>query len=292
MFNILSADVFSTWNIFWTALSPFLLWSYTHKMYKVRHYVPLCTLFCIHRWVKQVEWSELNEVMGTKNLQSGPETSLYMCGPGETEAFIPTEFIIAGFGDTSCLGNCTETDILASENFDVNNITFSQYRNHTAGKTAVWITPLGSLLQCRDSYLGTISDNDITKHCGVLDMVRRGIVVLTDKGFGITETCLQKGLHHNQPPLKLMLSMTSLISLITLRIYSENYIGRMRDWATINACWSSSRIDPLGDVHKLLNQRRQKVKQMISCQLSKLLSLKFCLLNHAIFMLLMRYKPG
>ena len=100
--------------------------------------------------------------------------------PGETEAFIPTEFINAGFGDTSCLGDCTETNILASENFDVNNITFSQYKNHTTGKTAVWITPQGSLLQCSDTYPGTISDNDITEQCGVLDMVNRGSVVLTD----------------------------------------------------------------------------------------------------------------
>ena len=37
--------------------------------------------------------------------------------PGETEAYIPSEFINARFGDTSCLGDCTETTILPSENF-------------------------------------------------------------------------------------------------------------------------------------------------------------------------------
>ena len=177
--------------------------------------------------------------------------------PGETEAFIPAEFINAGFGDTSCLGDCTETNILASENFDVNNITFSQYKNHTTGKTAVWITPHGSLLQCSDTYPGTISDNDITEQCGVLDMVRRGSVVLTDKGFGITEMCLQKGLHHNRPPLKFDAQydeseISKNFDIATLRIYNENYIGRMRDWAIINASWPSSRIDLLGYVHKLL----------------------------------------
>ena len=177
--------------------------------------------------------------------------------PGETEAFIPTEFINAGFGDTSCLGDCTETNILASENFDVNNITFSQYKNHTTGKTAVWITPQGSLLQCSDTYPGTISDNDITEQCGVLDMVNRGSVVLTDKGFGITDMCLQKGLHHNRPPLKFDAQydeseISKSFDIATLRIYNENYIGRMRDWAIINACWPSSRIDLLGYVHKLL----------------------------------------
>lgn len=173
--------------------------------------------------------------------------------PGEIEAFIPTEFINAGFGDASCLGDCTETKISASEN----NITFSQYKNHTTGKTAVWITPHGTLLQCSATYPGTISDNDITEQSGVLDMVRRGSVVLTDKGFGITELCLQKGLHHKPPPLKFNAQydetdISKNFDIATLRIYNENYIGRMRDWEIMNSCWPLCRIDMLCYVHKLL----------------------------------------
>jgi len=40
--------------------------------------------------------------------------------------------------------------------------------------------------------------------------------------------------------------------ITTLRIYNENYIGRMQDWAIINAFWPSNRIDLLGYVHKVL----------------------------------------
>ena len=69
--------------------------------------------------------------------------------------------------------------------------------------------------------------------------------------------CLQKGLHHNRPPLKFDAQydeseISKNFDIATLRIYNENYIGRMRDWAIINACWPSSRIDLLGYVHKLL----------------------------------------
>ena len=51
--------------------------------------------------------------------------------------------------------------------------------------------------------------------------------------------------------------MTSLRSvksfdIATPRIYNENYIERLRDWAIINASWPSSRIDLLGYGHKLL----------------------------------------
>ena len=57
--------------------------------------------------------------------------------------------------------------------------------------------------------------------------------------------------------ISLLLSMTSLRSvksfdIATPRIYNENYIERLRDWAIINASWPSSRIDLLGYRHKLL----------------------------------------
>jgi len=142
-------------------------------------------------------------------------------------------------------------------NFDVNNITFSQYKNHTTGKTSVWITPYGSLLKCSDKYPGTISDSDVTEQSGVLDMLEKGTVVLTNKDFGITVLCLAKGLNHNRPPLKYNpqydeTEISKNFDIVTLRIYNENYIGRMRDWAIINACWPSNRIDLLGYVHKVL----------------------------------------
>ena len=62
--------------------------------------------------------------------------------PGEVAEFLPKDFNDAGFADTSCMGDCTETQIAASENFDVNNVTFSQHKNHTTEKTSVWITPM------------------------------------------------------------------------------------------------------------------------------------------------------
>ena len=42
--------------------------------------------------------------------------------------------------------------------------------------------------------------------------------------------------------------------VVTLRIYfnNENYIGRMRYWSILNACWPKNRIDILGCVYKVL----------------------------------------
>ena len=81
-------------------------------------------------------------------------------------------------------------------------------------------------------------------------MLEKGTVVLTDKGFGITDLYLAKGLHHNRPPLKYNPHMIKLKLAKTLTL--PNYIRRMRGWAIINAYWPSNRIDLLGYVHKVL----------------------------------------
>ena len=176
--------------------------------------------------------------------------------PGFVDAFLPKVFRDAGFAETEALGDATETWIAQSENFDVNNITFSNYKNHTTGKTAVWIYPHGGLLCCSETYPGTITDHDITEQSGVLDKVNKGKLVLTDKGFDIVELCLKKGILHNRPPMKfdLQYEQTDIsrnFDIATLRIYNENYIGRIRDWTILNSCWPMTRIDILGYCFKV-----------------------------------------
>jgi len=63
-------------------------------------------------------------------------------------------------------------------------------------------------------------------------MLEKGTVVLTDKGFGITDICLAKGLHHKRTPLKYNpqydeTEISKKFDIAALRIYNENYIGRM-----------------------------------------------------------------
>ena len=130
------------------------------------------------------------------------EIDLSPC-PGEVSSLLPSDFWASGFQDTVLLGDCTENWIASPENYDISSATFSSYKNHDTGKTGIWITPYGSLVMCTDTYPGAITDNDLTADCGVLDMIKeKGSTVLTDKGFGIEDLCLSKGLLHNRPPLK------------------------------------------------------------------------------------------
>lgn len=108
----------------------------------------------------------------------------------------------AGYGETEALGHATETWIGQSENYDINNITFSSYENHTTGKTSVWIYPYGALLNFIETFPGTLSDKGITEQCEVLDKMNKGKVVLTDRGFDVANLCHKKGILHNRSPLK------------------------------------------------------------------------------------------
>ena len=76
------------------------------------------------------------------------------------------------------------------------------------------------------------------------------------KGFDIVELCLKKGILHNRPPMKfdLQYEQTDIsrnFDIATLRIYNENYIGRIRDWTILNSCWPMTRIDILGYCFKV-----------------------------------------
>ena len=131
--------------------------------------------------------------------------------PGEVSSLLPRDFWASGFQDTVLLGDCTENWISSSENYDISSATFSSYKNHDTAKTGIWITPYGGLVMCTDAYPGSITDNDLTSDCGVLDMIKeKGTTVLTDKGFGIEDLCHSKGLLHNRPPLKLIILMPSM----------------------------------------------------------------------------------
>ena len=110
---------------------------------------------------------------------------------------------------------------------------------------------------CTDTYPGSITDSDLTADCNVLDMIKeKGTTVLTDKGFAIDDTCLKRGLLHNRPPLKFDAQyeesdISKNFDVATLRIYNENYIGRMKNWSILSSCWPKNRCDILGHVYKV-----------------------------------------
>ena len=61
-------------------------------------------------------------------------------------------------------------------------------------------------------------------------MLEKGTIVLTDKGCGISQLCLAKGLHHNLSPLKYNpqydeTEISKIFDIATLRIYKISVGG-------------------------------------------------------------------
>ena len=194
--------------------------------------------------------------------------------PGFIDAFLAKVFIDSGYSDCGILGDNTETWIAQSENFELNNLTFSHYKNHTTGKVSVWIFPHGALCKCSDAFPGSISDEQITQQIGAIDYCPKGKVVMTDKGFAISDLCHEKGVHHNRPPIKFNeqydeQDISLNFDIASLRIYNENAIGRIRDWSILNRCWQPGRVDLLGACWIALAHIINLTKQQVGPKKSK-----------------------
>ena len=62
-------------------------------------------------------------------------------------------------------------------------LTYSLYKHHNTFKALVGISPTGAVTFISDLYAGSVSDQALTRECGVLDHVMPGDTVMADKGL-------------------------------------------------------------------------------------------------------------
>ena len=144
---------------------------------------------------------------------------------------MPKIFSDTGHSLTDQIGDCTEFKLQGSSNFELNSLTFSDYKNTTTAKAYVGIAPHGGGLIFSDLYPGSISDSDITNSCKALDLVQSGHELMTDKGFAVQELCSERGILHNRPAMKSNdqfseVEVADNFDIACLRIHVERFIGR------------------------------------------------------------------
>jgi hypothetical protein len=91
--------------------------------------------------------------------------------------------------------DCTEIFTQKPSSLLTNSQLFSNYKSHTTFKALIGIAPHGPITFISSLYSGNISDVELTKSCGLLDLLESGDTVMADKGFTIEKILAEKNAH-------------------------------------------------------------------------------------------------
>ncbi len=96
--------------------------------------------------------------------------------------------------------DCTEIPIQKPSLAKANSQIYSQYKGRPTAKVLVACTPAGTVSFVSKAAGGCMSDKEIVKRSGIIDMLERGDILLADRGFNIQELFLDKGVTLVIPP--------------------------------------------------------------------------------------------
>lgn len=117
--------------------------------------------------------------------------------------------------------------------------TWSSYKHHNTVKVLIGIAPQGVISFVSEAWGGRVSDKHLTEHCGILDHLLPGDVVLADRGFDISDSVgmMQARLHipsftKGKDQLS-SLEVEETRSIANVRIHVERVIGAVRQRYTL-----------------------------------------------------------
>jgi DDE superfamily endonuclease/Helix-turn-helix of DDE superfamily endonuclease len=116
-------------------------------------------------------------VLGSINIWPSRESINNFMPPVMCEKFPSVRVII----------DCTEIFTQKPSSLVGNSQLFSSYKNHTTFKGLIGIAPHGTITFVSSLFSGCISDVEMTKVCGVLNLLEAGDSVMADKGFTIAK---------------------------------------------------------------------------------------------------------
>ena len=132
--------------------------------------------------------------------------------------------------------DCTELQMESPSSLDKRSLCYSSYKSRTTMKALIEITPYGVVSFCNDLYCGSISDPEIVKQSGYLTHLRRGDLVMADKGFKIQDERASFGaklaLPHFMKGKKQFTKEESEHNkkVASLRIHMERFMERLKNW--------------------------------------------------------------
>lgn len=101
---------------------------------------------------------------------------------------MPQAFFDSFGANVATVMDCFEIKIERPSSYEARSETWSQYKQSNTAKFLIGIAPQGVVTFISEGWGGRCSDKHITEHCGILDNLRPGDVVLADRGFNISES--------------------------------------------------------------------------------------------------------
>ena len=136
---------------------------------------------------------------------------------------------------TRIILDCSEVFIQRASAMLAQSETWSDYKHHNTRKVLVGVTPNAQVSFVSDLWGGRVSDKQITRGSGVLNLLEPGDNVMVDRGFDISDI-VPNGIIVNMPPfLAGRDQMTGVetqetMSIASLRMPVERAIGRIKTY--------------------------------------------------------------
>ncbi|XP_076853828.1 uncharacterized protein LOC143509219 [Brachyhypopomus gauderio] len=131
--------------------------------------------------------------------------------------------------------DCTELRCESPNAITLHCETFSTYKSHTTFKGLIGVSPSGVVTFVSRLFTGAISDKEITRLSGIIDLLEEGDEVMADKGFLIENLLSVAGAKLIIPPFKHKAQFTKeeteqTQAIARLRILVERVIRRVKEF--------------------------------------------------------------
>lgn len=146
---------------------------------------------------------------------------------------MPKEF--AEFPTTRIIIDCTEIFVEVPSAMLAQSQTCFNYKHHNTYKVLVAVAPIGNVTFVSDLWGDSVSDKEITKQSGLIDMLESGDNVMVDRGFEIQDI-LPNDITLNIPPFKrdkqhlTPEAVEKTMNIASVRIHVERAIGRIKNY--------------------------------------------------------------
>lgn len=140
------------------------------------------------------------------------------------------------FASTRVIIDCTEIKTQMPKSLVLNSQLFSHFKGANTFEGLIGIALHGLVTFVSSLYTGCMSDVEITKLCGLLDLLEEGDCVMADKGFTIDKLVKEKKSSLNIPPFLKSCQQFSpddvskTQEIAAVRIHVERAIARIKSF--------------------------------------------------------------